>query len=208
MFLIKAFRSANDVMTSSYAPKWSPLQMLFFQINLLSNLNIIRLVLGDWSCSGNIKQDFLTIFPICCFTRKAVNKWAYISETPPNQPDYPWFSKCTLNFGLGEHMLINSTDMWHLPPFSHWSITTFLVKEDHIWPFICYLKKKCFNKHLFLYMPEKSYFSEKKFKHIWKSKFSFLAIKSRLTSKTVSSLQSFMRSNFVTCWENIYWWVQ
>ena len=140
MFLIKAFRSANDVMTSSYAPKWSPLQMLFFQINLLSNLNIIRLVLGDWSCSGNIKQDFLTIFPICCFTKKAVNKWAYISETPPNQPDYPWFSKCTLNFGLGEHMLINSTDMWHLPPFSHWSITTFLVKEDHIWPFICYLK--------------------------------------------------------------------
>ena len=91
----------------------SPLQMLFFQINLLSNLNILRLVLGDWSCSGNIKQDFLMISSICCFTKKTVNKWAYISETPPNQPDYPWFSKCTLNLGLEKHMLINSADMSH-----------------------------------------------------------------------------------------------
>ena len=103
-------------MTSSYPPKWSPLQMLFFQINLLSNLNILRLVLGDWSCSGNIKQDFLMILPICCFTIKAVNKWAYISETPPNQPVCPWFSKCALNLGLQRHMLINSADMSHYSP--------------------------------------------------------------------------------------------
>ena len=116
MFLIKAFRSANDVMTSSYVPKWSPLKMFFFQINLLSNLNILRLVLGDWSSSGNIKQDLLMISSICCFTKKAVNKWAYISEMPPNQPDYPWFSKCPLNLGLEKHMLINSADMSHLPP--------------------------------------------------------------------------------------------
>ena len=124
MFLIKAFYSANDVMTSSYALKWFLLQVFFFQINLLSNLNILRLVLGDWSCSGNIKQDFLMISPICCFTKKVVNKWVYISETPPNQPDYPWFSKCKLNLVLEKHVFINSADMSHLPPFSHWSNMT------------------------------------------------------------------------------------
>ena len=109
-------------MRSSYGPKWSPLQAFFFQINLLSNLNILKLALGDWSCSGNIKQDFLMISPICCFTKKAVNKRTYISETSPNHPDYPWFSKCTLNLGLEKHMLINSADMSHLPLFSHWSV--------------------------------------------------------------------------------------
>ena len=31
---------------------------LLQEINLLSNLNILRLVLVDWSCSGNIKQVF------------------------------------------------------------------------------------------------------------------------------------------------------
>ena len=103
-------------MRSSYGPKWSPLQAFFFQINLLSNLNILKLALGDWSCSGNIKQDFLMISPICCFTKKVVNKRTYISETSPNHPDYPWFSKCTLNLGLEKHMLINSADMSHLPP--------------------------------------------------------------------------------------------
>ena len=36
-----------------------PLQVLIFQINLLSNLNILRFALGDLSISGNIKQAFL-----------------------------------------------------------------------------------------------------------------------------------------------------
>ena len=116
MFLVNAFRFASDVMTSFYFPKWSPLQVFFFQINVLFNLNILRLVLGDWSCSGNIKQDFLMIPPINCFTKCAVNKWAYISETPSNQPDYPWCSKGTLNLGREKPMLINSADMSHLPP--------------------------------------------------------------------------------------------
>ena len=105
-------------------------------VSLLSNLNILRLVLGDWSCSGNIKQDFLMISPICCFMKKVVNKWVYISETPPNQPDYPWFSKCKLNLVLEKHVFINSADMSHLPPFSHWSnmtnITSFQQKLELI----------------------------------------------------------------------------
>ena len=54
------------------------------------------------------------ISTICCFTKSAVIKWAHISETPPNQPDYPWFSKCTFKLGLEKPMLINSTDMSHL----------------------------------------------------------------------------------------------
>ena len=32
---------------------------------------------------------YLMILRICCFTKSAVNKWVHISETPPNQPDYP-----------------------------------------------------------------------------------------------------------------------
>ena len=124
MLLTKALRCANDVMTSFYAPKWSPLQVFFFQINLLSNLNILRLVLGDWSWSGDIKQDFLMITPICCFTKKVVNTWAYISETPPNQPDYPWFSKCPLNLGLEKHMLINSADVTTTPLQPLWRLKT------------------------------------------------------------------------------------
>ena len=60
--------------------------------------------------------------PKCCFTKKGINKWAHISETPPNQLDYLWFSKCPLNLGLEKPILINSADMSHLPPFSHWSI--------------------------------------------------------------------------------------
>ena len=40
----------------------------------------------------------------------------HISETPPNQPGYPWFSKCPLNLGLEKPILINSADMSHLPP--------------------------------------------------------------------------------------------
>ena len=50
------------------------------------------------------------------FYEKHRKKSAYISETPPNQPDYPWFPKCTLNLGLEKPMLINSTDISHLPP--------------------------------------------------------------------------------------------
>ena len=45
----------------------------------------------------------------------------HISEMPPNQPDYPWFSKCTLNLGLEKPMLINFVVMSHLPLFSHYS---------------------------------------------------------------------------------------
>ena len=59
--------------------------------------------------------------PMCCFTKSTVNKWVHISEMPPNQPDYPWFSKCTLNLGLEEPMLINFDDMSHLLLFSHLS---------------------------------------------------------------------------------------
>ena len=58
--------------------------------------------------------------PKLCFTKSAVNKWAYIPETPPNQPDYPWFLKCTLNLGQEKPMLINSADTSHgsrkIPP--------------------------------------------------------------------------------------------
>ena len=71
----------------------NPNKSVLFQIDLLSNLNIFRLVLGDWSCSENIKQGFLMIQRKSCFTKSVVNKWAYISETHPNQPDYPWCSK-------------------------------------------------------------------------------------------------------------------
>ena len=142
MFLIKAFCSANDVMTSSYEPKWSPLQVLFFQINSLSNLNILRLVLGDWSCSENIKQDFLMISPICCFTKIAVNKWAYISGKPRNQPDYLWFSKCAMYLGLEKHMLINSADMSHLTPsatcyISVSEITIYYLHKNNIIRLLC-----------------------------------------------------------------------
>ena len=56
------------------------------------------------------------ISPIFCFMKKAINKWVRISETPPNQPDYPWFSKDTLNLGLEKPMFINSAHMSHLPP--------------------------------------------------------------------------------------------
>ena len=38
-----------------------------------------------------------------------------ISETPPNQPDYPWFFKCSLNLGQEKPMLIKTADMSHLP---------------------------------------------------------------------------------------------
>ena len=58
------------------------------------------------------------ILPKLCFTKSAVNKWAYISETPPNQPDNQWFLKYTLNLGHEKPMLINSADMSHLPPFT------------------------------------------------------------------------------------------
>ena len=58
---------------------------------------------------------------IRCFTKSTVNKWAHISEMPLNQPDYAWFSKCTLNLVLEKPMLINPTDMSRLAPFSHWS---------------------------------------------------------------------------------------
>ena len=58
----------------------------------------------------------LWFHPYVVFTKKAINKWSHISETPPNQPDYPWFSKCTLNLGLEKPMPINPADMSHLPP--------------------------------------------------------------------------------------------
>ena len=54
--------------------------------------------------------------PKLCFTKCVVSKWAYISETPPNLPDYPWLLKYTLNLGQEKPMLINPTDMSHLPP--------------------------------------------------------------------------------------------
>ena len=54
--------------------------------------------------------------PKCCFIKKSVNKWTHNSETHSNQLDYPWFSKCPLNFGLEKGILINSTDMSYLPP--------------------------------------------------------------------------------------------
>ena len=79
---------------------------LFFQINLLSNKKILRLVLGEWSCLGNVKQVFLMIPPKCYFTKSAVNKWTF----SPYQPHYPWFSKWALNLGLEKPMLINSAD--------------------------------------------------------------------------------------------------
>ena len=53
--------------------------------------------------------------------KKCGKQWEHISETPPNQSDYPWFSKCTLNLNLVKPMLINSADISHLPSFSHWS---------------------------------------------------------------------------------------
>ena len=81
-----------------------------FQINLLSKLNTVISVQGDWSCPGNIKQVFFMISPKCCLTKKGLNKWACIAELPPNQSDYPWFSKL---------ILANSPDMSHLPSFSH-----------------------------------------------------------------------------------------
>ena len=62
------------------------------------------------------------ISSICCFTKSAVNYMGTYLWTPPNQPDYPWFSKCTLKLGLEKPVLINSADMSHLTPFSHWSI--------------------------------------------------------------------------------------
>ena len=62
------------------------------------------------------------ISPKCYFKKKGVNKRAHISETPANQLDYPWFSKCPLNLGLEKPILINSADMSHLPPFNHRSI--------------------------------------------------------------------------------------
>ena len=69
----------------------------------------------EWSFSGNITQVFLMTLPKLCFTKIAVNKWGYVSEMPPNQPDYPWFLKCILNLGQGKPMLINSAGMPHLP---------------------------------------------------------------------------------------------
>ena len=125
IFLFKAFRFANYLMMSYYAPYWFPLQVFFFEINLLSNLNILRLVLVDWSCSGNIKQAFFMIPPKLCFTKSAVNKWAYIFEMPPDQTNYPWFLKRTLYLGQEKPMLINSSDMSHLSPFSHRSNSCF-----------------------------------------------------------------------------------
>ena len=97
-------------------PSDFPLKVVFFQINLLSSLDILSLVLGDWFCSGNIKHVFFMVPPKLCCTKSAVNKWAYISETPSNQPDYPWFLKCILILGLEKPILINSHNMSHLPP--------------------------------------------------------------------------------------------
>ena len=57
-----------------------PITSLLFEINLLSNLNILRLVLGDWSCSGNIKQVFFndptqTLFYKKCRKQMGVYLW-------------------------------------------------------------------------------------------------------------------------------------
>ena len=76
------------------------------------------------------------ILPIFCFTKSAVNEWAHISKALPNQPDYPLFSKCTLNLGLENPVLINSIDMSHLSPFSHWSILGKFGAKNQICQFI------------------------------------------------------------------------
>ena len=52
--------------------------------------------------------------PKCYSTKKDVNKWVHISETHPNQLDYPWFSKCPLNMGLEKPLRINSAGMSNL----------------------------------------------------------------------------------------------
>ena len=62
-------------------------------------------------------------------------EWPHTFETPPIQPDYPWFSKCTLNLGLEKAMLINSANMSHLPPFSHWSNMFVFIKKTISWKF-------------------------------------------------------------------------
>ena len=54
--------------------------------------------------------------PKCCSTKKDVNKWVHISETHPNQLDYPWFSKCPLNMELEKPIRINFAGMSNLPP--------------------------------------------------------------------------------------------
>ena len=41
-----------------------------FQINLLSKLSIVSLVLGDWCSSGNIKQVFFMIPPNVVLRKK------------------------------------------------------------------------------------------------------------------------------------------
>ena len=110
--------------------------------------------------------------PKCCSTKKGVNNWVHISETRPNQLNYPWFSKCPLNLSLEKPILINSVDMSHLPPFSHWSIrnnipdfwakkwNTLTSTESKLWKlsliviiipwlkFLSYEKGRCISKQL------------------------------------------------------------
>ena len=88
------------------------------------------------------------ISPKYCFTKKAVNKWPHISEAPPNQPDYPWFSKCTLNLGLEKPMLINSAtgrkqlirgkrcDVRLLNNLYEESVVTFVLYEENVVTFV------------------------------------------------------------------------
>ena len=66
-------------MMSYYAPQSFLLQVFFFEINLLSDLNIFRLFLGEWSCSWNIKQFFddsaQTLFYKKCRKQMGVYLW-------------------------------------------------------------------------------------------------------------------------------------
>ena len=67
--------------------------------------------------------------PKCYFTESVINKWAYISEMPPNQSDYLCFWKCTLNLCLEKPMLINYANISYLPFSSHCSNSVSIKSE-------------------------------------------------------------------------------
>ena len=62
------------------------------------------------------------------FTKSTRNKWTCISETPLNNLITHDFRPVYLV--LQKPMLINSADMLHLPPISHWSIFIIYVKME------------------------------------------------------------------------------
>ena len=101
----------------------------------------------------------------CCFTKTAVNKWVYISKTPPNQPDYKWFSKCTLDLSPEKPMLINSADM------SHITLSFLLVfipfQFSYLFSFFSLLS--CEKHFSFFKYPFESGASKRVYLHIWLS---------------------------------------